>query len=420
MINILKNRKMLNITFLLLLSIFLFSYVSAASGYAVETSLSQYSYISLAFLAIYITYLQLIKHKSNISNLKVKVNAHLVFLFFTVFTLMFISIIFYPDGFRFLFVLIIWNFLFFYVFFLLYIQMESSIQNYLMFVSTIIFVLGIISLIMAFFLKISGNINFGPIMLYQAPEFPRLYGWYGNPNRFGSVMAVSLLSGLYVRKRVKNKKIFNVIILGLTIGLLLSGSKGAILSLTIALILNTRIPLVKEQRILKKNFGSFLKLALTFPIVGLIVIRLLPENFSEQIIRLGNFDNSRFDIWGNLYDIIYNNNLFQTLFGNGYGFFQSYVGLSPHNSFIRWVSDFGLIFLVMMIIIFIVCLTSILFKDELEFTLLRRIYIYIIVHQMFTQSIFQVRLEGMLFIAILIPLLFGEKSIESLKKGLII
>ncbi|QDI90458.1 O-antigen ligase domain-containing protein [Salicibibacter halophilus] len=185
---------------------------------------------------------------------------------------------------------------------------------------------------------------------------PRVFGTLYNPNWFGvflGMWTVLLLSYFGIQK----KNLFSVIILlcGST-GIILSGSRTAIISFILSLLVIYILFVLYNRSVIQH---------LTFPLITVGAFYLIYDQLEFNNIRLQELNlaiqsndisqvaaaQSRIDLWNIGLEHFINNPLI------GIGFANS-IELSPHNSFILLLAQFG----VLGGLIFIVFFTSLFFN----------------------------------------------------------
>lgn len=391
-----------------------FTLVTNVRGYGVNTEQSHLGYVFLTILIIYLTLKLFTYGKNEVFNSKLKIQSEVILLFFVLLFFMVLPSLFYPDSFRFVSVIIFFNLAILLMVFLYLHTINFNRDKSTEDLGRLFIVISVISLIFAALLYTLGELQLINNNFYQLKEYPRLYGWYGNPNRFGSAVAIGVISSIFISGFLKNKKtcITNkILIIFLLIGVVLSGSKGALVSLILALAFYVISTIQLNKKMKKKH------LVFIFLFTGVLILlisrmdNIFSDRFVNEIVRLDSLDNQRFDIWINTFVILDNNYLYNTIFGNGYGYFQDYIGRSPHNSYIRWLSDFGLLYLLIFALFILSIIRNLTIRNKGDI-FLQSLIIYLLTHQLFTQSIFQVRIEGILFIVILGIVIFTKNNMK--------
>ena len=240
---------------------------------------------------------------------------------------------------------------------------KSSIID---FIADIFILFGMMGAIMAITTLFTGTIYFGPLQFDGGfDKFLRIYGWFGSPNRLGSLLGVSIISlafkVLKLKKMSKTNIVYFVI---LVVPLLLTGSRGSMLSTIISLliffILNNKINL-------KKLLVSIVPMV----IIGTILLNTISDSYKfnydvylDQIIRVDQTEFAREEINDNAMDLFSKQSSIGVLFGSGKGFAQSQIDRSTHNGFVSILIDNGILYLSFMISLILISITKLYHKRK--------------------------------------------------------
>jgi len=213
----------------------------------------------------------------------------------------------------------------------------------------------------------TGTIYFGPLQFDGGfDELSRVYGWFGSPNRLGALLGVSIISLFFKAFRQKNITKTNVVyFVILTVPLLLTGSRGSILSLIIALLLF----LILNNKInLTKIFITIVPMV----IIGSILLNTISEsyNFSyddylDQFIRIDQIDFARSEINNKSMDLFSKQSTTSFLFGSGQGFAQASIKRSTHNGFVSVLLNSGILYLCFLISLILITFGKLYHKRNL-------------------------------------------------------
>ncbi len=238
-------------------------------------------------------------------------------------------------------------------------------SNYFVFHQHVITTVGMIGLLVALssytpskgliklllLLEWLGSFTIGVLAIFNSVPFLgqfnermvlQLFGQTLDPNNEAAFLAVAVAISLYMIIIKNNNIIINgVVVLVNTYALLITGSRGGLLTLfglLIAIVL-----------ISKRSVGFKISL-LTGLAAALFVSWIwLKANLSSDIfMRLFDFSSyeggsSRTDLWGMAFELLSEN--FNIIFGAGWGAYEGYNGMSGslHNTFISMLCDVGII-----------------------------------------------------------------------------
>lgn len=377
--------------------LFTATYVPGTISYDQQTTLSMFSY---PMLAVWLVTFIFIFAVVNMNKRKLLLTDDLFFPGFVFFLILMIaSSISKLESLRFALTPAIWHLLLAIIMMLVYNIAKPAPSKFLDYISGFIIFYGFLSLIVALIAVSVEMISIGPFSIIQHPDYPRLHGWYGNPNRLGPVLAVSSLSACYLWFRQHNV-IYTILFVGFIFGTLLTGSRGTVIALLASLLVFLFMNKNKKIRglINIKIFATISSLAI------LLYFTLL--NLYQNLYDRADFEDSRLDIWLTFPDVIAVTNIYELLFGHGYGQFSSITGRSSHNSFISIFTEFGVIFFIGFFIYSLKITSYTIFyvskrsNSVAAFIISSLIYLYM--SSMFNLILFRVRFEGFLLVVIIV------------------
>lgn len=207
-----------------------------------------------------------------------------------------------------------------------YKKIELNLMNYL---SIFCFVLALFSIVM--------EINGGSFLIWQKPYTTRTASIYYDPNFYANIIGCGF-SIVAVRNDV-NKKIKFLVLSVIAYSIYLSGSRGTLLSLALAIFLY--IVIFSNLKIYKKIIVLFLLL-----ITGIQGYMYLD---SVDYFRTYQGSNNRLDMWEWAFEKI----ISSPIIGYGYGSIATllsssgFTNASTHNSFVDYAFSYGLICLIL-------------------------------------------------------------------------
>lgn len=408
--NIFNYRNLTEHTSYLACFLFLFflTYVPpTVTGYSSNTIYSIYTYVILCVLLVSLSTIILFKYKFSIERLKIQIDKIIVLKFYLLMFFMLFSSLLNPNSFRQLSVIVLWNSMVFIVLFLIFKFLIIERTNKILIFSKAVILFGLISVVLAILSFFYGRLSLGPIEIIQNLNYPRLHGWFGNPNRSGSIFAICAILISYIWCNVCRplKFICFAIFFLLVLGLILSGSRGALLAFITSLTTFVFFVNLKKYRLKKtwlKLYGAFLGITI-FIIVGYDLFDFQREFYS---VFQRSRSLERINIWQDVISLSSDTSIVNLLFGHGYGYIPSNLGSTAHNGYLQWFVEYGLIFTVVMVLlivyVFIIIIREIIrgrnIKDN---SLLLSILVFLTIRDLFTHSILQVRFEGFIFLALL-------------------
>lgn len=277
-------------------------------------------------------------------------------------------------------------------------------REYLTTYAAVVFGLGLVSAGMAFTLALVGSIQIGPLEFQQSLS-PRLNGWYGSPNRLGSMMAVSLLCGTYLLSTPRRRLHRHMILIGIIVlvGCLLStanrsGVGGLLLGgLTFAAVG------VPPRRLIWKSVAQGWKLSLVLAvgiICAFIVVDLIGTDLLEIYRRRSGFDpqnDVRMALWSTAVTEMRSASIIEFTFGKGYRYFQDRHGVHPHNGYLRFAVEYGILFLITYLIAMAMVFRQALRRARPEAGFVCALLVYFLTRDLFTTDLFQVKIEMLSF-----------------------
>jgi MFS family permease len=246
-------------------------------------------------------------------------------------------------------------------------------------------------LVIIAFLRTVVDLSFASLNLSKI-EFGRLSGWMRSSNYFSIFVAIALIVELHNIGRSKKKSLFGKVkIVAFVLAILFSTSRGTMSTLFFVILINE----YNSFRVngIKANLKRYL---LLIPL-GLISFLATNENmvsqFNENISR-GDIDGAevledpRIELW-TLSLVKWNQiDLASKLFGSGRLSSLEFTGRSTHNSYLSALFDYGLIYLIFLII-FVLYLLKIswsLSKYNRIFSLTFNIVLFLVIRS-FTNNI---------------------------------
>lgn len=173
-----------------------------------------------------------------------------------------------------------------------------------------------------------------------------ILGTATDPNEFSSIFIVPVSIAVYfiiISKKVIEKIIcLALIISALYVGLL-SGSRGGLFSILLAIIITVIMYLRPSPKL-------FIGIILSFLIIGAIVIYVILPNIPEDLLvrfslntLLDDGGSGRDSLWIGAFQEIFSGSIFRLLFGYGqYGLFINDMG-TMHNQLLQNLTNYGVI-----------------------------------------------------------------------------
>lgn len=232
--------------------------------------------------------------------------------------------------------------------------MLFTIIKILYIVTVLVSLLGILQIIFyeIFGLYIGGALGYP----YILPTSLRATGAFNNPNLYGFFLhlgySISLTSLLLYRKiRVLSYKFRNILFCHLIIlfALIASGSKGAFFSLIISSSIIIILILIKKK---------ILPLILILSTIPLVWVLINIDLLYSLIFKEDGNENERFLLWSYTFKMFEE----KPLLGYGMNSFRiiNNIDVIPHNLYFQTLSENGLVGILILILIFITCITYLL------------------------------------------------------------
>lgn len=302
-------------------------------------------------------------------------------------------------------------------------------MEYLLLISNIAIWFATVSSVVALWTGYIGPINILGHNILQYKEYERLYGWYGNPNRLGGLLALALLFSMYSYKQNKDIKKLPLLLKGLLIGitLFLTGNRGSIFGFTIGALsfifitmqLDSKNTIIKTLKNIVFTLTKSLKYTFIF-IIGIYIFLCANPSFINKlntlVLNRGLDSTGRVEIWQQWPHIYDFNSFIAILFGHGHGYFSSSLGASAHNGYIRWFVDYGLVFILffVMLIAYIIGIILIYGHNKDKHSIILSIIIFCLIRDINTQSLFTMRPEYLFFLHMVLHFSINEIKGEEL------
>lgn len=159
------------------------------------------------------------------------------------------------------------------------------------------------------------NIEWGPFILARNElNFPRLHGSSGDPTSLGAAAGLGALAIYYLFSMQNNKKNLRSYwycagFFFLLIVMVMAGSRNGLISFTVGIV---AMKLWRSKR--PHETMRFLLLMIGFPILGFIILLLLPPQIKEflaLVFRLKEdaMGQVRFELWAQVIDLFYSSSL---------------------------------------------------------------------------------------------------------------
>lgn len=243
-------------------------------------------------------------------------------------------------------------------------------------------------------LRIFNNFSILGLELSQI-EPGRLSGWMRSANHYSVYIGVAFLFEWYKFQIVDRKSIFGFIKLFLFIvTIILSGSRGALLSLTIILIIVTFISFKnkKIEDFFKSNWWIIIP-----SVFGSFFLDLILESlgysylfYEENVLRKEENINedARTLIWDYTFLNWSNGDFFEKFFGFGREQSTELAGRSTHNSYITLLVEYGIIYVTFYLLLILKLLKMIgsLIRYDNTFLMLFGILLYLLMRS-FTNNV---------------------------------
>jgi len=387
-----------------LILLFTVTYVPPGPGYDLTLVYSAYGYPVLLITVAIMCLIYIFRHQHLVTDIGI------TGIFVGLLVQMVLSTVLNLSSLRWVLPVVAWHSMIYIILFFTVIDLSISIREYEHYLSLFIIAFGIMSAIIALYTGFVSNISLGPLSVAQGTS-DRFFGWYGNPNRLGSMIGVAILCSLKVPVSTSStKRWFYLTPLVVFIpALALSESHGAMVStmaaMVILLIFHSQY--AKTAAVIGIWTSLFVFATLLF-LAGIGELSTLLHLIDpDNIVEPGSLNiRDRFVIWSNLSWILADASPLQILFGHGDNYFIMATGRSPHNGYVRSLVNYGIVFLLGLTVLVWNILRWTLWsigKKEFDFSLFFSFVVYLLLKDIPSQSTFLVRFEGFLLVATLIP-----------------
>lgn len=224
---------------------------------------------------------------------------------------------------------------------IIYMNNKLSIEEMLYLVSKAVLIFAIITAIISIFVFFGLlEFEYGNYILKQNNwTITRMHGYMGEPTALGGLIGFAIISLSYMR----NYKVSSydwIIYIFLIVSLLWSGSRNAIVSISltylIIFIINNKI---NSYKVIKKVI-----ILINILMIGTIIAVFL-FNIDFDSINRSNFrsqEDSRLFIWSSILEIYSNGSVFKLIFGAGAGMIRSEYS-AAFNASLEILHDYGII-----------------------------------------------------------------------------
>ncbi|WP_144049862.1 O-antigen ligase family protein [Halorubrum ezzemoulense] len=390
-----------SVIYLLFLALFLSTYSSPAQGYDINRVYSKYTYFILFFVFI-ITLLSLHFKKKQAVSVTVG-----MILFILLGGILIFSSINRPSSLRWILTPVGWTLLWFLIIITGINAADVGPKNYTSIFRWFTIRYAFASLVIALIAAFITHISIGPITIIQYANYPRLAGWYVNPNGLAPVLVTGVLctisAGINELNKWSKASYYSLAIL-FAFGVLLTGSRGPTGTLIITLFVYITIKFKYKYKKLE-HYHYMIGACILF-IGALIGLFLLAR---VDLFQRGS-PFSRFEIWKNTPSIIRTSSALELLFGHGHLYFIDTVGLSSHSDYIRFLVNYGLLSIIILASIGAVTIRYIsqylkygYTKREFDIALFSSLLVYISMYMIYGQATFQVRFSSFMLVAAIAP-----------------
>lgn len=323
----------------------------------------------------------------------------LIFAFF----FMFISYSIAWEPYRFVSTIILWHLLWigFFIFFSLLVV--DTPEKFTKFVTDFILIFAGLATLAAIVSTVTA-IQLGPFEIAKyTSKYPRVASWFINPNKFAPAPAAALLICIH---RIKyDFKLRYVALLALFCGITYwTGSRGVILSLAAGL--SVYLMMIGG----KKLKAVTLLFSILIPILSFAMVLIYSDIFT--VFDRGSGPEARLKIWRDGVQLIMNMSIPEIIFGNGHLYFGSVVEHSPHNGYLRFIVNYGLIFLFLYSYYVLNGIKDLIRGHSLPSNQLWvSVLVFLLVRDISDQGILHVRFEGFLFAVVVVYLFVYRVSL---------
>jgi hypothetical protein len=203
----------------------------------------------------------------------------------------------------------------------------------------------------AYQLFFTGRTLAGPFHL-EGTMWPQLYGWFAGPNAFVNVVALGLLSSIFLvfQKGLSAGRFFWVLFFCLA--LVLSGSKGGAFAFVLAVVLSVALLMLSRP---SHTFSLLIKVGGASALLAAASVLLMLGYFEYSdrdmrwllgsVVRVQSIatGTGRLDIWGRSIEILSTADAFTLLFGHGNNYIISTYRVSTHSAHLKIIVEYGLI-----------------------------------------------------------------------------
>lgn len=398
--------------------LFISTYSVPARGYnPVNIVYSEYSYFIL--LVVFLLVLLWSSPPSKIEKTLGDIGTVGVILFILLCGSIMLSAVNRPSSLRWVLSPVGWTLLWFLVIVTGINALNISPKSYTSILNWFVISYALISLMAALLAMILTEVSIGPIVIVQYPDYPRLAGWYVNPNRLAPVLVTGALCAISAGINElgnQSKGFFYSFALLFGFGVVLTGGRGPMGALIISVVIYFIISHIV-------NYGG-LKIQHLLVAAGILSGGLLIFGFLLTSLNIFQRDNpfSRFEIWLRAIPIIRSSSVAELLFGHGHRYFIEETGYSPHSDIVRFFINYGLLSVSLLISTGLISLRSLMSNithdrtgSGLDTALFGSLLAYVSIYMIHAQAIFQVRFSSFIFVAAIAPLLAYEKPVIKLQ-----
>ncbi|WP_152422475.1 O-antigen ligase family protein [Natrinema pallidum] len=375
---------------------------------------SKYSYFILLFIFLFLLLLSFSSQFGKIPDTSVTVG---VILFIIFGGLIILSSINRPSSLRWVLSPVGWTLLWFLVIVTGINFIDMSPKFYTSILRWFVIRYAFISLVVALLAAVITEVSIGPIKIIQYPDYPRLAGWYVNPNGLAPVLVTGVLCTISAGINELNKRgkvLYYSLAILFGLGVVLTGSRGPVGALIISLFIYGMVSFRSKSKKLKLHHYMIGACVLFGGALTLVFLLTWIDLFQ----RSDPF--SRFEIWQGTTSIIRTASTPELLFGHGHRYFIEVTGSSPHSDYIRFLVNYGLLSIITLASIAAVTIRSILRYLRHEHTrrgfdigLFSSLLVYISIYMIYGQATFQVKFSSFIFVAAIAPLLaYGNPIIK--------
>lgn len=239
-----------------------------------------------------------------------------------------------------------------------------------------------------------------------ALEIGRLNGWMRSANYFSMLVSVAFFiefQVLFWRKQTRTISYFKIFLFLIVI--ILSGSRGTLITLGILIVINIFYSfwLYRGRNVLLQLGSLLLVISIFWSFSGYVTTAMGYSNefFESEVLRTGDSfeDDPRAELWTNALDLVINRDLVNTMFGYGVNSSLILLGRSSHNSFITMALDYGIVYLLIFILISIRVLFISLTrgKSNITYLLVANIILFLVIRGITNNVVGSVGIMQILF-----------------------